>query len=156
MGVGENFVEAFAKACLGAGQPIPRKGKVLLSLRNSDKARAVELGRSMLQKGFKLEATAGTAKVLNESNVACVTVNKVSEGRPNIVDAIKNGEYCYIINTTEGRRAIIDSVYIRREALLSKVSYSTTLNGAFASINAHATDDRKSVSSVQELHKRLS
>ena len=156
MGVGESFVEAFAKACLGAGEPIPRKGKVLLSLRNSDKARAVELGRSMLQKGFKLEATAGTAKVLNESNVACATVNKVSEGRPNIVDAIKNGEYCYIINTTEGRRAITDSVYIRREALLSKVPYSTTLNGAFASINAHATDDRKSVSSVQELHKRLS
>ncbi|MCY7295795.1 carbamoyl-phosphate synthase large subunit [Alteromonas sp. a30] len=155
MGVGESFVEAYAKACLGAGEPIPSRGKVLLSLRKNDKTRAVELGRAMLQKGFKLEATRGTARVLNESNVACATVNKVSEGRPNIVDAIKNGEYCYIINTTEGRQAINDSVYIRREALQCKVPYSTTLNGAFASVNAHAADDRKSVTSVQELHKRL-
>ena len=155
MGVGESFVEAYAKACLGAGEPVPERGKVLLSLRANDKARAVELGRAMLQKGFKLEATRGTAKVLNESNVACAIVDKVSEGRPNIVDAIKNGEYCYIINTTEGRQAINDSVYIRREALQCKVPYSTTLNGAFAAVNAHATDDRKSVNSVQELHKRL-
>lgn len=155
MGVGETFVEAYAKASLGIGEPVPSKGKVLLSLREKDKARAVELGRSMLQKGFILEATKGTAKVLNDSNVACGVVNKVSEGRPNIVDAIKNGEYCYIINTTEGRKAIKDSVYIRREALLGKVPYSTTMNGAFAAVNAHATDDRKSVNSVQELHKRL-
>ena len=155
MGVGESFVQAYAKASLGAGEPVPVKGTVLLSLREKDKSRAVELARTMLQKGFKIEATRGTAKVLHDSNVACVVANKVSEGRPNIVDSIKNGEYCYIVNTTEGRQAIADSVYIRREALLSKVVYSTTLNGAFASVNAHATDDRKSVNSVQELHKRL-
>lgn len=156
MGVGETFVEAYAKANLGASNPLPVKGKVLLSLRDNDKGRAVELGRSMLQKGFTLEATRGTAKLLNAANVDCDVVNKLSEGRPNIVDSIKNGEYCYVINTTEGRQAIEDSVYIRKEALLSKTAYTTTMNGAFATVNAHATDDKKSVSSVQELHKRIS
>lgn len=155
MGVGETFVEAYAKANLGAGTPVPTKGKVLLSLRDNDKSRAVELGKAMLQKGFHLEATRGTAKVLNDANVDCEIVNKLSEGRPNLVDFIKNGEYCYIINTTEGRQAISDSVYIRREALLNKVAYTTTMNGAFATINAHATDDKKSINSVQELHERL-
>ncbi|XOV77439.1 MAG: carbamoyl-phosphate synthase large subunit [Aestuariibacter sp.] len=155
MGVGETFVEAYAKANLGAGTPVPDKGKVLLSLRSNDKNRAVELARAMLQKGFTLEATRGTATILNEANVDCHVVNKLSEGRPNIVDAIKNGEYCYIINTTDGRQAIEDSVYIRKEALLNKVAYTTTMNGAFATVNSHATDDRKSVSSVQELHQRI-
>lgn len=155
MGVGETFVEAYAKANLGASTPVPRKGKVLLSLRANDKHRAVELGRAMLQKGFTLEATRGTAKILNEANVDCDIVNKLSEGRPNIVDAIKNGEYCYVINTTEGRQAIEDSVYIRKEALLNKVAYTTTMNGAFATVNSYATDDRTAVNSVQELHQRI-
>lgn len=155
MGVGESFVQAYAKANLGAGQPLPRKGKVLLSLRDNDKNRAVELGRAMLQKGFTLEATSGTADLLNKANVDCNIVNKLSEGRPNIVDAIKNGEYCYVINTTEGRQAISDSVYIRKEALLNKIAYTTTMNGAFATINAHASDDRGDVNSVQELHQRI-
>jgi carbamoyl-phosphate synthase large subunit len=82
-------------------------------------------------------------------------VNKLSEGRPNIVDAIKNGEYCYVVNTTEGRQAITDSVYIRREALLNKMSYTTTLNAAFATIRARTADAKVNVSSVQELHKRV-
>lgn len=155
MGVGESFVQAYAKANLGAGTPLPKKGKVLLSLRDNDKNRAVELGKAMLQKGFALEATSGTARLLNNANVDCDVVNKLSEGRPNIVDAIKNGEYCYVINTTEGRQAISDSVYIRKEALLNKVAYTTTMNGAFATINAHASDDRNDVNSVQELHKRI-
>ena len=155
MGIGESFVQAYAKANLGAGAPLPKKGKVLLSLRDNDKNRAVELGKAMLQKGFSLEATRGTADLLNNANVDCDVVNKLSEGRPNIVDAIKNGEYCYIINTTEGRQAISDSVYIRKEALLNKVAYTTTMNGAFATINAHASDDRSSVNSVQELHERI-
>ena len=155
MGVGESFVQAFAKANLGAGVPVPKKGKVLLSLRDNDKNRAVELGKAMLQKGFTLEATSGTANLLNNANVDCDVVNKLSEGRPNIVDAIKNGEYCYIINTTDGRQAIADSVYIRKEALLNKVAYTTTMNGAFATMNAHASDDRRDVNSVQELHERI-
>ncbi|MAD14769.1 MAG: carbamoyl phosphate synthase large subunit [Alteromonadaceae bacterium] len=155
MGVGDTFVEAYAKANLGAGEPIPAGGKALLSVRLNDKNRIIELGRAMVAKGFNLEATRGTADVLNKADVPCSIVNKLSEGRPNIVDAIKNGEYCYIINTTEGRQAIDDSVYIRREALLNKIPYTTTMNAAFATVNANKADDRARVHSVQELHKRL-
>ena len=155
MGVGDTFVEAYAKANLGAGEPIPAGGKALLSVRLNDKNRIIELGRAMVAKGFSLEATRGTAEVLNNADVPCSIVNKLSEGRPNIVDAIKNGEYCYIINTTEGRQAINDSVYIRREALLNKIPYTTTMNAAFATVNANKADDRARVNSLQELHKRL-
>lgn len=155
MGVGDTFVEAYAKANLAAGEPIPTGGKALLSVRLNDKNRVIELGRAMLAKGFTLEATRGTAEVLNKADVACSVVNKLSEGRPNIVDAIKNGEYCYIINTTEGRQAIDDSVYIRREALLNKIAYTTTMNAAFATVSANKADDRARVNSVQELHLRL-
>jgi carbamoyl-phosphate synthase large subunit len=155
MGVGETFDIAYAKANLGASQVLPREGKVLLSVRNNDKVRVIELGKLLVSKGFSLEATKGTATVLNEAGLECSIVNKLLEGRPNIVDAIKNGEYCYIINTTEGRQAITDSVYIRREALLGKVPYTTTLNAAFATANASEADDRTIVNSVQELHKRV-
>jgi carbamoyl-phosphate synthase large subunit len=155
MGVGDTFEEAYAKANLGAGEPIPAGGKALLSVRLNDKNRIIELGRAMVAKGFDLEATRGTAAVLNNADVPCSIVNKLSEGRPNIVDSIKNGEYCYIINTTEGRQAIDDSVYIRREALLNKIPYTTTMNAAFATVNANKADDRARVHSVQELHKRL-
>lgn len=155
MGVGDTFVEAYAKANLAAGEPIPIGGKALLSVRLNDKNRVIELGRAMLAKGFTLEATRGTADVLNKAGVACSVVNKLSEGRPNIVDAIKNGEYCYIINTTEGRQAINDSVYIRREALLNKIAYTTTMNAAFATVSANKADDRARVNSIQELHQRL-
>lgn len=155
MGVGDTFEEAYAKANLGAGAPIPSKGKALLSVRQNDKSRVIELGHAMLAKGFTLEATSGTAEVLEAAGVKCGVVNKLTEGRPNIVDAIKNGEYCYIVNTTEGRQAITDSVYIRREALLNKVSYTTTMNAAFATVNAQEAEDRARVTSVQDLHKRL-
>jgi carbamoyl-phosphate synthase large subunit len=155
MGVGDSFEEAYAKANLGASQPIPTGGKALLSVRLNDKNRVIELGQTMVSKGFSLEATKGTATVLNNAGVACSIVNKLSEGRPNIVDAIKNGEYCYIVNTTEGRQAIDDSVYIRKEALLNKVSYTTTMNAAFATVNANEADDRARVTSVQDLHKRI-
>ncbi|MEP0354830.1 carbamoyl-phosphate synthase large subunit [Paraglaciecola sp.] len=155
MGVGESFEEAYAKANLGASQPIPTGGKALLSVRLNDRNRVIELAQIMIAKGFELEATSGTAKVLNNVDIACSVVNKLSEGRPNIVDAIKNGEYCYIVNTTEGRQAIDDSVYIRKEALLNKVSYTTTMNAAFATVNANEADDKARVTSVQELHKRI-
>ncbi|GAA0853205.1 carbamoyl-phosphate synthase large subunit [Aliiglaciecola litoralis] len=155
MGVGDTFEEAYAKANLGAGAPIPGKGKALISVRQNDKARVVSLAKKMIDKGFTLEATAGTALHLHNAGVACSVVNKLTEGRPNIVDAIKNGEYCYIVNTTEGRKAIVDSVYIRREALLNKVAYTTTLNAAFATVNAQEAEDRARVTSVQALHQRL-
>ncbi|AWL12275.1 Carbamoyl-phosphate synthase (glutamine-hydrolyzing) [Saliniradius amylolyticus] len=155
MGVGESFEEAYAKANLGAGTPLPKKGKALLSVRGTDKERVIELAKLMITSGFTLEATKGTADVLNEAGVDCGVVNKLAEGRPNIVDAIKNGEYSYIVNTTEGRQAINDSVYIRREALLNKVIYTTTLNAAFATMNAQEADDRAKANSVQDLHKRV-
>lgn len=156
MGVGESFEEAYAKANLGASAPIPKGGKALLSVRNNDKLRVVELAKAMITKGFTLEATKGTAAELHNAGVECKVVNKLSEGRPNLMDSIKNGEYNYIINTTEGRQAITDSVYIRRAALLNKVTYTTTLNAAFATINANEADDRARVTSVQELHTRVS
>ena len=155
MGVGDTFEEAYAKANLGASAPLPREGKALLSVRNNDKARVVDLAKAMIEAGFKIEATSGTAKSLIDAGVECTVVNKVSEGRPNIVDSIKNGEYSYIINTTEGRQAITDSVYIRREALVNKITYTTTMNAAFATIRAKSADDRNKVSSVQELHARI-
>ena len=156
MGVGDTFEEAYAKANLGASEPLPRSGKALLSVRNNDKARVVELAKLMQEKGFQIEATRGTATALYDAGVPDVNVvNKVSEGRPNIVDALKNGEYVYVVNTTEGRQAITDSVYIRKEALLNKATYTTTLNAAFATIQAKEADDRARVTSVQELHQRI-
>ncbi|MGM0481246.1 MAG: carbamoyl-phosphate synthase large subunit [Pseudomonadota bacterium] len=155
MGVGESFEEAYAKANLGAGEALAKKGKALVSVKDSDKQRLMDLARGLLALGFSLEATRGTAQMLAEEGIDCTIVNKLQEGRPNIVDAIKNGEYCYIINTVEGRQAIQDSVYIRREALLNKVIYTTTLNAAFATVKANTADDRARVSSVQELHKRV-
>ncbi|MCP3427668.1 carbamoyl-phosphate synthase large subunit [Opacimonas viscosa] len=156
MGVGETFEEAYAKANLGASSPLPTGGKALLSVRNNDKVRLVELAKLMLDKGFELEATRGTATALYDAGIHGVTVvNKVSEGRPNIVDALKNGEYAYVVNTTEGRQAITDSVYIRKEALLNKATYTTTLNAAFATILSKEADDRARVTSVQDLHKRM-
>jgi carbamoyl-phosphate synthase large subunit len=155
MGVANGFDEAYAKANLGASEPIPVEGKVLLSVRNNDKQRLIGLAKEMIVQGFTVEATKGTAHFLAQHGVLCGVVNKLSEGRPNIVDAIKNGEYCYVVNTTEGRQAINDSVYIRREALLSKTSYTTTLNAAFATIRAKTADAKANVTSVQELHKRI-
>jgi carbamoyl-phosphate synthase large subunit len=156
MGVGDTFEEAYAKANLGASAPLPRSGKALLSVRNNDKARVIELAKLMQEKGFQIEATRGTATALYDAGVPDVNVvNKVSEGRPNIVDALKNGEYVYVVNTTEGRQAITDSVYIRKEALANKATYTTTLNAAFATIQAKEADDRARVTTVQELHQRI-
>jgi len=155
MGIADTFEEAYAKANLGASAPLPQSGKVLLSVRNNDKNRLISLAKKMIEQGFSLEATGGTAKHLADNGVVCGIVNKLSEGRPNIVDAIKNGEYCYVVNTTEGRQAINDSVYIRREALLNKIAYTTTLNAAFATIGAKAADAKANVNSIQELHSRI-
>jgi carbamoyl-phosphate synthase large subunit len=155
MGVGESFEEAYAKANLGASAPIPKKGKALLSVRQTDKQRVIALGKEMINAGYQLEATRGTATTLYDAGLKCTVVNKMTEGRPNIVDAIKNNEYCYIVNTTEGRQTITDSVYIRREALLNKIAYTTTMNAAFATVAAQQADDRSNVNALQELHKRI-
>lgn len=155
MGVGDTFEEAYAKANLGAGSPLPKTGKALVSVREHDKEKLIQLARELVAKGFEIEATRGTATTLYDAGIMSTVVNKLSEGRPNIVDAIKNKTYTYIVNTTEGRQAINDSVYIRREALASKTTYTTTLNAGFATIRAKDFDDRATVTSVQALHERV-
>ncbi|MEZ9537238.1 MULTISPECIES: carbamoyl-phosphate synthase large subunit [unclassified Shewanella] len=155
MGVGETFAEAYAKAQLGATAEVPKSGRALISVRNSDKARVAELAAELIELGYQIDATHGTAVILGEAGINPRLVNKVHEGRPHILDRIKNGEYTYIINTTEGRQAIEDSRQIRRGALRYKVNYTTTLNAAFATCMAHSADDRNNVNSVQELHERI-
>lgn len=153
MGVGATFAEAYAKAQLGAIKDVPHNGRALLSVRDSDKKRVVKLAQQLLTLGYELDATHGTAAVLQAAGVTVSAVNKVSEGRPHILDKIKNGEYAYIVNTTEGRQAIEDSKVLRRGALQYKVNYTTTLNGAFASCQAHESDSKAKVRSIQALHE---
>jgi carbamoyl-phosphate synthase large subunit len=117
MGVGRTFGEAFAKAQLGAGDQLPRGGQAFISVRDADKARAVEIARDLDRLGFTLVATKGTALALRDHGLACQTVHKVGEGRPHVVDLIKNDQIALIVNTTEGKQAIADSFSIRREAL---------------------------------------
>ncbi|GAA5186235.1 carbamoyl-phosphate synthase large subunit [Ferrimonas gelatinilytica] len=154
MGVGDTFAEAYAKAQLGAIKDVPKNGRALLSVRKGDKRRVADLAQKLIALGYELDATHGTAVALGEAGINPRLVNKVHEGRPHILDRIKNGEYSYIVNTTEGRQAIEDSRQLRRGALQHKVNYTTTMNAAFASCMANQADDREKVASVQELHKR--
>jgi carbamoyl-phosphate synthase large subunit len=155
MGVGRTFEAAFARAEEAANIKAPRPGKAFISVRDPDKARVLPVAKYMLERGFSIVATSGTADYLSANGVACERINKVIEGRPHIVDLIKNGEICYIVNTTEGRAAIADSFSIRREALQHRVTYSTTVSGANALL--HSLDHRGAgdVLSLQELHKEL-
>nr|WP_321270974.1 carbamoyl-phosphate synthase large subunit [uncultured Tolumonas sp.] len=155
MGVGDTFAEAYAKAQLGTGKGLPKSGRALLSVRGGDKKRAVELAAALIKAGFELDATSGTSDALTAAGIVNRKVNKVSEGRPHILDRIKNGEYTFIVNTVEGRVAIADSKTLRRGALQHKVSYTTTLNAGFASCLGMAIDETANVSSVQELHQRV-
>lgn len=155
MGVGVSFNAAFARAQEAANIVEPPRGKAFVSVRDPDKARLLPLARALLEHGFSLVATGGTAKVLNDAGVPCERVNKVAEGRPHIVDLIKNGEIVYIVNTTEGRQAIADSFSIRRSALQQKVTYSTTMTGAVALVDSLASREQGDVHSLQELHARL-
>ncbi|ECN7237205.1 carbamoyl phosphate synthase large subunit, partial [Salmonella enterica subsp. enterica serovar Newport] len=155
MGVGRTFAEAFAKAQLGSNSTMKKQGRALLSVREGDKERVVDLAAKLLKQGFELDATHGTAIVLGEAGINPRLVNKVHEGRPHIQDRIKNGEYTYIINTTAGRRAIEDSRVIRRSALQYKVHYDTTLNGGFATTMALNADATEKVTSVQEMHAQI-
>ncbi|NQZ51136.1 MAG: carbamoyl phosphate synthase large subunit, partial [Moritella sp.] len=113
------------------------------------------LAKQLIELGFELDATHGTADALGEAGINLRLVNKVHEGRPHILDRIKNGEYSYIINTTEGRVAIEDSRQLRAAALRYKVNYTTTMNAAFATCQAHSADARGTVRSIQELHTRI-
>ncbi len=152
MGIGKTFAEAFAKGLLAAGTFLPESGKVFLSVRDHDKEVVHELAADLVSKGFELVATGGTARAIQQAGIPCLQVNKVKEGRPHIVDMIKNFEIDLIVNTTEGRAAIADSYAIRREALMHGVTYTTTLAGGLAT--CMAMDHRKvsEVYRLQSLH----
>ncbi len=152
MGVGSNFAMAFAKAQLGAGMMLPTKGRVFISVCDRDRKHVVLLGRELIAKGFELVATKGTGKALQAAQIDCKLINKVYEGRPHIVDMIKNDEIALIINTTEGKQAIADSYTIRASALQHKVSYTTTIAGANATVQALDYLDVTDVSSLQSQH----
>ena len=165
MGVGKTFGEAFVKSQLGAGTKLPRPkkpdgsptGKVFLSVKNNDKPRVIEVARQLAAQGFDLVATKGTAAAIQEAGVACATINKVAEGRPHIVDMIKNNEVILVINTVEERRnAIADSRYIRTSALLNRVTTFTTIAGAEAAVEGMKYMDNLGVISVQDMHAQLS
>jgi len=156
MGVGKTFGEAFVKSQLGAGTKLPRSGRAFISVKQSDKARAVEVAGKLAAMGFELLATKGTASAINGAGVACRTVNKVTEGRPHIVDMIKNNEVALVVNTVEERRnAIADSRQIRTSALLARVTTFTTIAGAEAAVEGMKYLDDLSVISVQEMHAQL-
>ncbi len=156
MGVGKTFGEAFVKSQLGAGTKLPRSGKVFLTVKNGDKPRAVEVARQLVALGFELLATKGTATAIAEAGIAVEQVNKVTEGRPNIVDMIKNNEVAMVINTVEERRnAIADSRHIRTSALLARVTTFTTIAGAEAAVQGMKSMDHLDVISVQEMHAQL-
>ena len=152
MGVGKTFAEAFAKAQLGASVVLPVKGKAFLSVKETDKTGIVTVAKNLKELGFELVATNGTARVIEAAGIKCQTVNKVLEGRPHIVDMIKNEEIALIVNTTEGSQAISDSATIRSNALQFKVTYTTTLAGGEALCMALQQKDLSEVTRLQDLY----
>lgn len=156
MGVGRHFGAAFARAQEAASiKAPPAAGKAFISVRDPDKPRVLPVAEDLIRRGYTLVATSGTAAWLREHGIDCVQINKVIEGRPHVVDLIKNGEIAYIVNTTEGKQAIADSFSIRREALQHRVTYSTTIAGAKALLHSLEYRDSGPVWSLQELHKEL-
>ena len=155
MGVGKTFGEAFAKSQRAAGVNLNHSGKVLISIRDADKAKAPDVARMLVDKKYEIVATGGTARFLKEAGIPCEVVYKVNEGRPNTVDMIKNDQVQLIINTTEGTKAISDSFTMRREALQHRVTYYTTMAGARAACYALGELDAGDVNCLQDLHKSL-
>jgi len=155
MGIGWSFGGARAKSMKAASYGLPKVGKAFLSVRDADKLVLLPIARELIGRGFELVATRGTSEFLVAQSVKCETVNKVMEGRPHIVDLIKNNEINFIVNTTEGRQAISDSFSIRREALQRKVSYSTTIAGGQATLRALDHEEDYTVQSLQQLHRGL-
>jgi carbamoyl-phosphate synthase large subunit len=156
MGVGKTFGEAFVKSQLGAGTRLPTQGRVFMTVKNGDKARAVDVARELVGMGFELVATRGTAAAIEAAGVKVLTVNKVTEGRPHIVDMIKNNDIALVINTVEERRnAIADSRAIRTSALLARVTTFTTIAGAEAAVEGMKHMNHLDVISVQEMHAQL-
>ena len=155
MATGRSFAEAYSKARQASGVVLPDGGSVIISVRDRDKPAAVEVGRDLQKRGFNIIATGGTEVALREAGVPCQRINKVREGRPHIVDAIKNGNIDLIINTTEGKQAINESHEIRREAVRGKITYYTTVSGAKAGALALDYLDALDVNCLQALHKEI-
>jgi len=156
MGVGETFAEAFVKSQLGAGTKLPTGGKAFISVRREGREKVIEIAQSLVDLGFQLVATTGTAEALADAGISVTPVNKVTEGRPHIVDMIKNGDISFIVNVVESKRAVQDSYAIRRSALQQKVTYYTTLAGAKAACAGMRHIQDLTVESLQNLHKKLS
>jgi carbamoyl-phosphate synthase large subunit len=152
MGTGRTFGEAYAKSQAASGVVLPRSGTCLISVRERDKVGVVELARRLAARGFELVATSGTAATLREAGIECRSANKVREGRPHIVDMIKNDEIDLIVNTTEGKQATRESNSIRREAVHKRVTYYTTLAAALATCEALDHIDEVEVNRLQDLH----
>ncbi len=160
MGVGKTFGEAFVKAQMGAGTRLPRPGdklnQVFMTVKDGDKLRAIQVAKDLVELGFSLIATKGTAVAIQAAGVPCDIVNKVAEGRPHVVDLIKNNQVCMVINTVEERRnAIADSRQIRTSALLARITTFTTISGAEAAVEGIRQVDDLDVYSVQEMHAQL-
>ena len=156
MGVGKTFGEAFVKSQLGAGTKLPTSGRVFLTVKNNDKPRAVQVALALRAMNFDIVATKGTAVAIRAAGIDCITVNKVTEGRPHVVDMIKNNEIALVINTVEERRnAIADSRQIRTSSLLARVTTFTTIAGAEAAVEGMKHLDSLDVISVQEMHAQL-
>jgi carbamoyl-phosphate synthase large subunit len=155
MGTGRTFGEAYAKAQLASGVKLPRRGVCLISVRDRDKPTAVELARRLVARGFEIVATDRTAQMIIDGGVPCRRANKVREGRPHIVDMIKNDEISLIVNTTEGKKAILESRSIRREAVHKRITYYTTVNAALATCDAIDHLDAVEVNRLQDLHSEI-
>jgi carbamoyl-phosphate synthase large subunit len=136
MGISDDFGIAFAKSQMAAGNSLPTEGTVFISVKDRDKPRAIEIGRRLHEMGFKIIATSGTCINLTENNIPAEFALKITEGRPNVVDTIINGEIDLIINTTVGKQSILDSFSIRRSALDKQVPYVTTIRGGMAVVKA--------------------
>ena len=155
MGIGNGFGEAFGKSQEAALWPVPDDGRVLFSLRREDQQQAVQVAQYFIDAGFQILATEGTARVFGLAGIELSRVNKMVEGRPHVVDMIKNNEFSIIINTISGRKSLEDSYTIRREALQHKIAYYTTLAAAKAAVEAHRHRDSVGVNKLQDLHEAI-
>jgi carbamoyl-phosphate synthase large subunit len=155
MGVGATFAEAFVKSQLAASTKLPSGGRAFISVRREDREKVVEIAQALSDLGFHIVATRGTASALADAGLAVTPVNKVTEGRPHVVDMIKNGEINFIVNVVDDKRAVQDSYAIRRNALQQKVTYYTTLAGAKAACAGMQHMRELEVQSLQRLHQQL-
>jgi carbamoyl-phosphate synthase large subunit len=156
MGAGRSFGEAMLKSQLGAGSRLPREGTVCITVKNTDKARAVVVARDLVALGFNIVATKGTAAAICQAGVPVTLVNKVKDGRPHIVDMVKAGDIQLVFTTVdETRTAIADSRHIRQAALANRITYYTSMAGCEAATEGMKHQDGLTVKSLQELHAEL-